>query len=54
LGEKLRAPDAITIEYLCMDLLWGKGIYELLRFVLVKSRGKHVILVCTDVNFTAE
>jgi hypothetical protein len=43
-----------TIEYLCMDLLWGKGIYELLRFVLVKSRDRKLILVCTDVNFTAE
>jgi hypothetical protein len=43
-----------TIEYLCMDLLWGKGIYSLLRYVLVKSRGRHVILVCTNVNFTAE
>jgi hypothetical protein len=43
-----------TIEYLCLDLLWGKGIYELLRFVLVKSRDRRVILVCTNVNFTAE
>jgi hypothetical protein len=43
-----------TIEYLCMDLLWGKGIYQLLRFVLVKNRGRDVILVCTNLDFTAE
>jgi hypothetical protein len=43
-----------AIEYLCMDLLWGKGIYSLLRYVLVKNHGRHVILVCTNVNFTAE
>jgi hypothetical protein len=43
-----------TIEYLCMDLLWGKGIYQLLRFVLVKYDEKKVILVCTNLAFSAE
>lgn len=43
-----------TIEYLCMDLLWGKGILQLIRFVLVKCGDKKLILVCTDVTFTAE
>jgi hypothetical protein len=43
-----------TIEYLCMDLLWGKGLYQLLRFVLVKWGEKKVILVCTNLTFTAE
>jgi hypothetical protein len=43
-----------AIEYLCLDLLWGKGIYQLLRFVLVKSRDRKLILVCTNLNFTAE
>jgi hypothetical protein len=43
-----------TIEYLCMDLLWGKGLYQLLRFVLVKCGEKKVILVCTSVALTAE
>jgi hypothetical protein len=43
-----------TIEYLCMDLLWGKGLYRLLRFVLVKCGDKKVILVCTSVALNAE
>jgi hypothetical protein len=43
-----------TIEYLCMDLLWGKGLYQLLRFVLVKYGEKKVILVCTSVALSAE
>jgi hypothetical protein len=43
-----------TISYLCKDLLWGPGLYELLRFVLVKCGDKKVILVCTNLSFTAE
>jgi hypothetical protein len=43
-----------SVEYLCLDLLWGKGIYQLLRFVLVKNRERKLILVCTNLNFTAE
>jgi hypothetical protein len=43
-----------AIEYLCMDLLWGKGLYQLLRFVLVKFGEKKVILVCTNVSLSAE
>jgi hypothetical protein len=42
------------IEYLCIDLLWGKGLYQLLRFVLVKCGEKKVILVCTNLEFSAE
>jgi hypothetical protein len=42
------------IEYLCMDLLWGKGLYQILRFVLVKYGEKKVILVCTNLAFSAE
>jgi hypothetical protein len=43
-----------TILYLCKDLLWGPGLYKLLRFVLVKSGDKRVILVCTNPSFTPE
>ena len=43
-----------TILYLCKDLLWGAGFYELLRFVLVKIGDKRVIVVCTNFSFTAE
>lgn len=37
-----------TVEYLCLDLLWGKKLYKQLRFVLVKSRKGNSILVSTD------
>jgi hypothetical protein len=43
-----------TVEYLCVDLLWGKGIYRLLRFVLVKDGARKLILVSTNLDFTAE
>jgi hypothetical protein len=43
-----------TIEYLCVDLLWGKGLFVLTRFVLVKKGDAKVILACTDVSFAAE
>jgi len=43
-----------TILYLCKDLLWGPGLYEPLRFVLVKFGDKKIILVCTNLSFTAE
>ena len=37
-----------TVEYLCLDLLWGKKLYKKLRFVLVKSRKGNCIFVSTD------
>jgi hypothetical protein len=42
------------ISYLCKDLLWGPGLYEALRFVLVKLGDKKIILVCTNLSFKAE
>ena len=42
-----------TVEYLCLDLLWGQGLYQLLRFVLVKFNGKLSILVSTDLTMEA-
>jgi len=41
-----------TVEYLCKDLLWGAGLFWLMRFVLVKSGDTRLILVCTNVSFT--
>ena len=41
-----------TVEYLCKDLLWGTGLFWLMRFVLVKCGDKKLILVCTNVSFT--
>ena len=39
-----------TVEYYCIDLLWGKGIYQELRFVLTKFNGARSILVSTDLS----
>jgi|CZCB01.1.fsa_nt_gi hypothetical protein len=39
-----------TVEYLCLDLLWGLKLYQELRFVLVKFKGFPLILVSTDLT----
>jgi len=39
-----------SIEYLCLDLLWGIKLYKKLRFVLVKSSRGNAILVSTDLT----
>jgi hypothetical protein len=31
-----------TVRYLCTDLLWGNGLYQLLRFFLVEIDGKPI------------
>ena len=38
------------VRYLCLDLLWGKQLYQLLRFVLVKYDSTNTILACTDLS----
>jgi hypothetical protein len=43
-----------TVEVLCLDLLWGQGLYQELRFVLVKHNGQLSILVSTDLTLAAE
>jgi hypothetical protein len=37
-----------NIRYYCLDLLWGKGLYKMLRFVLVEYNNTKTILVTTD------
>lgn len=37
-----------TTQYLCLDLLWGQGLYQELRFVLVQYGKGEAILVSTD------
>jgi len=37
-----------SVEYLLLDLLWGKKLYRKLRFVLVKSARGNAILVSSD------
>ena len=41
-----------TVDYFCIDLLWGKGIYQELRFVLVKLDGAKSILASTDLSLS--
>ena len=43
-----------SLQFLCRDLLWGKGLYHELRFVLVKYGTMKSILVCTDTRFSPE
>jgi hypothetical protein len=42
-----------TVSCLCLDLLWGQGLYQELRFVLVKQGDRHSILVSTDLSLEA-
>jgi hypothetical protein len=42
-----------TVSFLCLDLLWGQGLYQELRFVLVKRGGQCSILVSTDLTLEA-
>ena len=39
-----------TVQYLCLDLLWGTKLYKKLRFVLVKYAKSSAILVSTDLS----
>ena len=38
------------VRYCCVDLLWGKQLYKLLRFVLIEYNGTKTILVTTDLT----
>lgn len=42
-----------TVQFLCLDLLWGQGLYLELRFVLVVYEGRYSILVSTDLTLPA-
>lgn len=42
-----------TVQYLCLDLLWGQGLYLKLRFVLVRRNDQLSILVSTDLTLAA-
>jgi hypothetical protein len=42
-----------TVSFLCLDLLWGLGLYQELRFVLVRHGDRLAILVSTDLSLTA-
>jgi hypothetical protein len=39
-----------TVQYLCLELLWGQKLYQPLRFVLVKYKDALFILVSTDLS----
>ena len=42
------------VPYYCVDLLWGLGWYQKLRFVLTILEGKETILVSTDLTLSPE
>lgn len=43
-----------TVKFLCLDLLWGQGLYQELRFVLVvRDKYPPAILVSTDLTLAA-
>jgi hypothetical protein len=42
------------VKYLCVDLLWGLGLYRELRFVLICYKDVQAILVSTNLTFTPE
>ncbi|WP_019915139.1 hypothetical protein [Paenibacillus sp. HW567] len=42
-----------TVQFLCLELLWGQGLYQELRFVLVVHEGRRSILVSTDLSLAA-
>jgi len=42
-----------TVQYLCMDLIW-KPVGRKIRFVLVKTNEKCMILACSDLNMHPE
>ena len=43
-----------TVRYFCLDLLWGKKLYQPLRFVLTEIDGIKSILVSTDLTLSPE
>lgn len=45
---------AETVSYLSLDLLWGKGLYHEVRFVLVIRGESKSILVSTDIALSPE
>ena len=42
--------DNQDVQYCCKNFLWGNGLYQELRFVMVKYNGMKSILVTTDTN----
>ena len=48
--EAVMYGETDTVEYYMRDLLWGTGLYQELRFVLVKYDGMQSILVSTDLS----
>ena len=42
------------MELFSVDLLWGKGLYQKLRFVLVREGESRFLLVSTDLSLSAK
>jgi hypothetical protein len=44
-----------SVSFICRDLLWGKGHYQTLRFVIAQLSGSRpIILACTDLTLSPE
>ena len=43
-----------TVKYISFNLLWGQGLYQELRFVLVKYKNTTSILVSTNLDMKPE
>lgn len=53
-SEVLMYGKMSEVSYYCIDLLWGKGLYQKLRFVLVMYGDIPGILASTDLNLSPE
>ncbi|MEW9677921.1 hypothetical protein ABRT01_17495 [Lentibacillus sp. L22] len=42
-----------TVQFLCLDLIWGQGLYQELRFVLVQWGNRRSTLVSTERTMVA-
>ena len=49
---KINGKDRMT-QLFSVDLLWGKGLYQKLRFVLVREGESRFLLVSTDLSLSA-
>jgi len=52
-GEVELGGERVAAEWCVRDLLWGKGLYEPMRFVLLRCRGYETILATTDRSLSA-
>jgi len=47
-GQAIIYGELQGVKYRCLDLYWGRGLYQMLRFVCVEADGFTGVLACTD------